>query len=43
MSDKKAVRVTVNFDLSTKALEEIFGKGNTAKPYADIKKFMEEN
>ena len=37
------VRRAINFDLSTNALEEIFGKGNTKKPYSDIKHFMEKN
>ena len=36
------VRRAINFDLSTNALEEIFGKGNTKKPYSDIKHFMEK-
>lgn len=34
-------RRAINFDLSTKALEDVFGKGNTRKPYSDIRKFME--
>ena len=36
-------RRAINFDLSTRTLEEIFGKGNTAKPYSDITHFMKEN
>ena len=42
-SKNRAVRIAINFDLSTKALEEIFGTGNTSKPYSDIKRFMESN
>ena len=30
-------RRAINFDLSTKALEDVFGKGNTRKPYSDKK------
>ena len=41
--DRVITRKAINFDLSTNTLEELFGKGNTKKPYADIKKFMEEN
>lgn len=41
--ENRAVRIAINFDLSTKALEEIFGTGNTSKPYSDIKRFMESN
>ena len=38
MSDKnRGSRKAINFDLSTNTLEELFGKGNTKKPYADIK------
>ena len=37
------VRRAINFDLSTNALEEIFGKRNTRKTYSDIKHFMEKN
>ena len=43
MNENRAVQVAINFDLSTKALEEIFGTGNTSKPYSDIKRFMESN
>ena len=43
MNENRAVRVAINFDLSTKVLEDIFGKNNTGKPYSDIKLFMEEN
>ena len=42
-SKNRAVRIAINFDLSTKVLEEIFGTGNTSKPYSDIKHFMETN
>jgi pemK-like protein 1 len=42
-NDKRDSRKAINFDLSTNTLEELFDKGNTKKPYADIKKFMEEN
>ena len=43
MNENRAVRVAINFDLSTKVLEDIFGKNNTGKPYSDIKRFMESN
>ena len=42
MSDE-AIRRVLMFDLSTKELEDIFGEGNTSKPYSDIKRFMESN
>ena len=42
-SENRAVRIAINFDLSTKVLEDIFGKNNTGKPYSDIRLFMEEN
>ena len=35
--DRVITRKAINFDLSTNTLEELFGKGNTKKPYADIK------
>ena len=42
MSDEATRRVLM-FDLSTKELENIFGKDNTRKPYSDIRHFMEKN
>ena len=42
MSDE-AIRRVLMFDLSTKELEDIFGEGNTRKPYSDIRNFMEKN
>lgn len=41
--DRVITRKAINFDLSTNTLEELFGKGNTKKPYSDIKHFMEKN
>ena len=35
--DRVITRKAINFDLSTTTLEELFGKGNTKKAYADIK------